>query len=226
MNNTRVDFGMNHPPRRLATGLPGKSQKGAVMIVALMLLLVMTILAVSGIGNSTLEQKMSGNYYNSASAFQAAEYGIRVAEQWVINDLPSNWKAQFESNSTTGIYTSKNLSTSNSNEVCKGDLDCYFDPTDEDEWCTGATTGCKLPKGFVTLGDSLEGTTLDTLDMNLTRQPQFIVEYIGPIRDTSHITMGKTLPPADREAFRITVIAWGLNGNATHTLSSHVTLPL
>lgn len=51
----------------------GSKQRGAVMIVALMLLLVMTVLAISGIGNSTLEQQMSGNYFRSSSAFQSAE---------------------------------------------------------------------------------------------------------------------------------------------------------
>lgn len=210
---------------RSVNRLGKRGQKGAVMIVALMLLVVMTVLALSGIGNTVLEQKMSSNFYNSASAFEAAEYGLRVAEQWVIDDMPGSWESLFTSTSTNGLYTSKNLSTSNSNEVCGGDPGCYFDPKDEDEWCSG-TSGCKLPKGFNTLGDTLEGTTLDQLDMNLARQPQFIIEYIGPIRDIQHIMIGPEKPPADREGFRITVIGWGLDDNSSHTLQSHVTLPL
>jgi type IV pilus assembly protein PilX len=203
------------------------SQKGAVMIVALMLLLVMTVLAVSGIGNSTLEQRMAGNYYHSATAFQAAEYGLKVAERWLITqvDVTKPWQTWFETHaSDNGLYTTQDGAVSNTTEVCGGAIDCRFDPNDESAWCTGS--GCVLTKGFVTLGDTLEGTTLETIDLPVARQPQFIIEYIGPVGQQTAIQVGAPSMPAPQRGFRITVIGWGQEGVSHHVLESHVILPL
>ncbi len=54
-------------------------QRGAALAVGLMLLLVLTILAVSGMNTSTVELQMAGNMQYAQNAFQAAESGIEVA---------------------------------------------------------------------------------------------------------------------------------------------------
>ncbi len=206
---------------------PRKKQKGAVLIIVLMLLLVMTVLAVSGVGNSVLEQKMSGNYYHSATAFEAAEFGLRVAEQWMYDNVTktSAWNTWFTTNTTSnGLYTTQNATPTNTVEVCGGDVDCQFDPRDEASWCSSGG-GCQLPKGFVTLGDTLEGQTLDTFDMTVSRQPQFIIEYIGPVTESS-IQMDAYDLSGEKEAFRITVIGWGQEGVSRHVVQSHVLLAL
>ncbi|MCU7813382.1 MAG: pilus assembly protein [Candidatus Thiodiazotropha sp. (ex Notomyrtea botanica)] len=204
-----------------------KKQSGAVMIVALMLLLVMTVLAVSGIGNSSLEQRMAGNYYHAATSFQAAEYGLRVAEDWLINQvtLASPWETWFKTNaSTNGLYTTQDLTSPNTTEVCQGTIDCRFDPNDESAWCSGG--GCVLPKGFVTLGDTLQGTVLETLDLIVARQPQFIIEHIGTVGEQTNIQFGAQQLPAPQTGFRITAIGWGQEGVSHYVLQSHVILPL
>ena len=62
--------------------LPAKSrQKGAALVVGLMLLLVLTLLAISGMNTATLELQMAGNNQFSQSAFQAAESGIEATMQ-------------------------------------------------------------------------------------------------------------------------------------------------
>ena len=60
-----------------------RSQAGAVLIVSLVLLLVLTILGVSGVQNTTMEERMAGNYRDRFSAFQAAEAALRVGERAV-----------------------------------------------------------------------------------------------------------------------------------------------
>jgi type IV pilus assembly protein PilX len=52
------------------------AQRGAALIVGLILLLVMTLLAVAGMSGSTLQLVMAGNVQYSQQAFQAAEDGI------------------------------------------------------------------------------------------------------------------------------------------------------
>jgi len=56
-------------------------QRGAVLAVALVLLTVLTLLAVSGMTTTTLELQMAGNEQYQERAFQAAEAGIERAIQ-------------------------------------------------------------------------------------------------------------------------------------------------
>ena len=51
-------------------------EKGAALIVGLVLLLVLTVLGVSGITMATLELEMTGNSQAAEYAFQAAETGL------------------------------------------------------------------------------------------------------------------------------------------------------
>ena len=56
-----------------------KRQQGAVLIVGLLLLVVITILAVSGMNTATTELAMARNDQTYENAFQAAETGIENA---------------------------------------------------------------------------------------------------------------------------------------------------
>jgi type IV pilus assembly protein PilX len=56
-------------------------QTGAALVVGLILLLVLTLLAISGMNTATLELQMAGNNQFSQSAFQAAESGIEATMQ-------------------------------------------------------------------------------------------------------------------------------------------------
>lgn len=64
---------------RLCTGIPQQRQSGAALVVGLVLLLVMTLLGVSGMSTATLELTMAGNAQAQQTAFQAAETGIDIA---------------------------------------------------------------------------------------------------------------------------------------------------
>lgn len=63
-------------PGCMRTGLSRGRQQGAALIVGLVLLLVLTVLGVSGITMATLELEMAGNNQAAEYAFQAAETGI------------------------------------------------------------------------------------------------------------------------------------------------------
>jgi type IV pilus assembly protein PilX len=54
-------------------------QKGAALIVGLVLLLVLTVLGISGMNTALLEMTMAGNTQAAQLSFQAAETGIDVA---------------------------------------------------------------------------------------------------------------------------------------------------
>jgi Tfp pilus assembly protein PilX len=58
---------------------PSQDQRGAALVVALLLLLVLTLLGISGMNTASLELVMAGNQQYQANAFRAAESGIERA---------------------------------------------------------------------------------------------------------------------------------------------------
>jgi type IV pilus assembly protein PilX len=91
-------------------------QRGAVLVVALLMLLVMTILGVTAMQMSRMEERMAGNSRDTNLAFQGAEAGLRDGEErvrvltirpatcitalcsvWRRNYLPADLRAQSDS---------------------------------------------------------------------------------------------------------------------------------
>ena len=56
-----------------------ESQSGAVLFTALVLMVLMTLLAVTMMGNTAIDEKMAQNSQEQNRAFQAAETGIELA---------------------------------------------------------------------------------------------------------------------------------------------------
>ena len=56
-----------------------QSQQGAALVVGLILLVVITVLAISGMNTATTELAMARNDQNYENAFQAAETGLTQA---------------------------------------------------------------------------------------------------------------------------------------------------
>jgi Tfp pilus assembly protein PilX len=71
---------MTTPDQRLSSSrLSRARQPGAALVVGLLLLLVLTVLAISGMTMATLDLQMAGNHQFEERAFQAAEAGIERA---------------------------------------------------------------------------------------------------------------------------------------------------
>src|SRR5213083_2934554 len=56
------------------------AQRGAVLIVSLVFLVLLTLLATSSMQNATLQEKMAGSVTMNNALFQRAESVLRVAE--------------------------------------------------------------------------------------------------------------------------------------------------
>lgn len=65
-----------------------KQQQGAVLFVSLILLLIMTLIGITGMQTTVLEEKMSGHFRNKNIAFQAAESALKSGERYVQNTSP------------------------------------------------------------------------------------------------------------------------------------------
>lgn len=62
---------------------PRNRQGGVVLIVSLIILLIVTMIAVSSMQGSVFEEKMAGNSGDRNLAFQTAESGVREAEIFI-----------------------------------------------------------------------------------------------------------------------------------------------
>jgi|TARA_B100002003_G_C14155367_1_gene556168 type IV pilus assembly protein PilX len=63
--------------------LAGARQQGTVIVFCLVFLAVLTIMGVSGMESTILEERMSGNMRDISMAFQAAESALKEAESWL-----------------------------------------------------------------------------------------------------------------------------------------------
>jgi len=236
---------MNNHSLHLAS-LPASAnhrrQHGAVLVVAMLLLLVMTVLGISGVGSSLLEERMSGNFQESYSAMQSAETALRVAENWLTNEAVAG-AVQFVSTGDASYQASQDWFGTGSTKKglystqavpgvsvpCQGETpgECTFNATDETHWC--ADNCSELPRGYAALdSDDLGTGTLPGINDNLARQPRFIIEYLGRgLGPSPSIIMGESsTADARMYAFRITAIGWGKEASTRYVLQSHFQLQL
>lgn len=87
------------------------SQRGMALVFALVVLLILTILGVSGLRTSSIEQLMSGNVQEQTRAFEAADSGLSRA----LNDMKNNTATVDPTQYTSTPYT-YSVTTSNGSE--------------------------------------------------------------------------------------------------------------
>ena len=67
--------------------MAGRRQAGAALIVSLVMLLAMTLLAVTAARTTTLQERMAGNLRNKSIAFEVSETTLRQGEAWVDDQI-------------------------------------------------------------------------------------------------------------------------------------------
>lgn len=72
---------MNTTPsiRRASRGIRRASQRGAALLVSLILLIVITLVGLAAVGTTIIQNQMASNQYDRQIAFQSAEAAIRAA---------------------------------------------------------------------------------------------------------------------------------------------------
>jgi len=120
--------------------MPGHYERGTVLIVALVILLILSLLGITAMSTSSLEQKMSGNIQESTRAFEAAESGLNQAfntpGSFMLSSagVPSNFTygamnatadvstsfVQYSSPKRGSGYSNKNFQTANFDQSSTG----------------------------------------------------------------------------------------------------------
>ena len=106
-----------------------QSQRGSVLLISLILLLMLTMIAIGAATQATLQQRMAANSQQQQSAFQAAESGLQAwAEQFKVapdsfNATPINW--------ATGAGQARYAATAEDANNCVGVVPAYSLNADE-----------------------------------------------------------------------------------------------
>ena len=164
---------------------PRPRQRGVVLVISLVFLMVMTILGITAMQGTTLDEKMAGNVRDSTLAFEAAEGALRAAgalvESW--SDIPVA-----NSTGSNGVFSNGSLGVS----PLASDL---FVDTNSD----GTPDGDHgvVPSGMFAY-DDLSG---------VARPPRFAIEELMFVTDTAE-TAGAELREG-RQYYAVTALGFG-----------------
>ncbi|MFQ5642393.1 MAG: PilX N-terminal domain-containing pilus assembly protein [Thiogranum sp.] len=165
------------------------SQRGAVLAVSLLILLVMTIIGIASMGSTTLQEKMANNNAQRQIALQAAEVALRAGETFLlaninsVTDLATNFNA---TNPVDGLYSQRAPLVGVATRPVTS-MSAFID----DDWLAS--------------GNSVAVTTMN----NLSRQPRYVIEYMGRVGEPPKTSYTNKKPDTRQYAFRITAIGWG-----------------
>lgn len=97
-------------------------QKGFVLVMALVFLALLTIIGVTAMSTTSLEEKMAGNMKDRNLAFQAAETALLAAERWYENQttkpvFPDTAHGLYVADSTSAVSNWDAVNWSSANVV-------------------------------------------------------------------------------------------------------------
>lgn len=130
--------------------MKSRQQQGAVLIISMIILLMLTILGVTSMRTTQLEERMAGNARDRHVAFEAAEAALIDAETFVktiVTDVP------FDLNGSDGLY--------NDDPIFSG-IESYVD------W-----SGTDPSRGF------LSATNIGT-SQGITTAPKYVIQRLTP----------------------------------------------
>lgn len=196
--------------QRSTTPATHRQESGAILITSLLILLVMTILSLSAVTNSTLEGRMANNVRQGKIAQQAAETALQAARNWLetagnLDDL-ADLAANFDGTNVTGHYAP--LPTRPGASL----VPVTFDITSDSAW-TNANSRRVIPPDA---------------GIPNTHFPRYIIEYVGrtemtasgPERGLQPLDPTGTDPDMREYAFEVTAIGWGYETSSRHLLRS------
>lgn len=162
-------------------------QNGAVLIISLVIMVAMTLIGITAMRTSILEEKMAGNMRDKEQAFQAAEATLRFAEDFIRNNVIAT--VSFDTDGADGFYA---LSDGLDN-----DSDSYERIWETIDW---------------TNADSLEYSAFNS-SFNIATPPRYVIQHMASIvnaNDTLNLdNAGQGTGAGTIEAFLITVRATG-----------------
>lgn len=177
-------------------------QSGAALVISLVLLLVTTLLGVSSMQSTVLEERMASNARQRQLAYQSAETALRAAETWLTTNI--NTVTDFET-SFTGTPTE--LFWQRKPKAGLATRAVPFDIYDDSAW----TAGNNQP--------------VSTVSLTGQPQPRYLIEYMGRIGEPP-LDISEYATDARPYGFQITAIGWAADGSTYYIAQSTMRMPL
>lgn len=161
---------------------PGR-QRGVALIFSMVFLLILTLITVTAMRHSILEERMAGNTVDHNRAFQAAEAALMDAERY----LQSATLDPF-----TDVHGRYKLNADN-----------------RPAWVPGITSESNEDGGFITYGLDRPGAgDQASAILGLALQPEYIIESFPPVPAPGG-SLESGVPLSDLERFRVTARGFG-----------------
>jgi len=173
---------------------PHSRQTGVALFISLVLLLVLTIIGVSSLQTTSLEQRMARNTHDSILAFQSAEIALREGEKFVRNNVSNT--AVFTAAGTNGLWTGAQF----------GDVQRWETPG---IWANGSTTS--RPAAVTVTGVNNQPRFIIEHLATVLRQDALVTNQMG----SSYNALANEI-----QVFRITARGVGGSANARVLLQS------
>jgi type IV pilus assembly protein PilX len=179
------------------------NQSGAILIVGLIFLIVFTLLGITALQTTALEERMAGNMRDWTVAFQAAEAALRDAEADVLKSDRVQGATGFSDGCNSAApYVGLCLPSSGTPVWQSVDF--------------SAATPQYVSYGAVTGAAALTG---------LAVQPKYIIEALPNQRGKSLVVSNNPIAPAGKYIYRITARGYGADAASQVTVQSVYKLP-
>ncbi|WP_295393073.1 PilX N-terminal domain-containing pilus assembly protein [uncultured Thiodictyon sp.] len=142
-------------------------QRGIALITTLILLVMMTLMAVSAARMGSLEERMAGNLRDRDIALRAAEMGLRDAERDLMNSVPGSARAISGCSGFTAACGGDTSDTSDDGQ-CNSATANY-------SYLTSPTVAPSVPYGRFTNATAIPG---------VLAQPRYLIECFTKNSDT------------------------------------------
>lgn len=138
-------------------------QRGVVLVVAMILLVIISLLGISAIRTVALEEKMGAAAYDRGLAFQAAESALRVAEEDLLDRASGTKPAKSDGNCTPATLIAKAVK----GYISQTDIDC------NENWVADPTVTAALWTKYAK--EAVASNNMGTLAGD---PPTYIIEYL------------------------------------------------
>lgn len=200
---------------RISGGAPQR-ERGTVLIVSLMFLIVLTLLGLSTMRGTTLEERMAGNSRDYNAALQAAEAALRDAEA----DLKGTGVSVGRTVAATSFPVNL-IGTGTPSGCAAGGLCIIVNEnvqlynTASVDWSSSGTTSTRY--GQFTGATALSG---------LSAQPRYVLELMQFTDGKNKDRVTGQSGTVDFFYVRITARGWGANTQTQVTLQEVFIIPL
>lgn len=180
-------------------------QRGAILVVAMVLLLVMSLIGIGSRVNSTLQQKMSVAYQHQGVARIGAEAALRAAEAFMVANITSTVNLSDFDGNTLGLYST------------------YYVPGEINNVAPAAAAIADTADDG--LWDAANSIAVADYDASAANQPRYIIEYVGRDKGTADKKVVDYNDPnlasnSDPHVFEITAIGWSRDNRIYSVLQS------